>query len=281
MFNQKANCGKINEFLSGFSSLFVISSKPSESIEPCECPFNHPSEWFWDKALDAIRSVGHFYIDGKLFLDVSGDISSITSVDKKFFQSFPSKTSLPTQFLYNFSIVYACMCDNPRQRESVAVYRYMPFDSFHFLVAIISIDTLPITPFDTLRVQCSDRGTFMLPSLTADFTYKFLQEVFNMSFLSPFTEEVVDILPGRHVMGQHSPLTSCNKNVEDGFKYGAERIFACSAIIFKEYFVYIRPLTLGQVCLIEIYSMHVNNVFSFNTLIEGLLLVFTLLNFNF
>lgn len=44
-----------------------------------------------------------------------------------------------------------------------------------------------------------------------------------------------------------------------------------AAIIFKEYFVYIRPLTLGQVCLIEILFVHKFIFLSFNTLIEGLL----------
>lgn len=80
------------------------------------------------------------------------------------------------------------------------------------------------------------------------------------------------------VVGKHTPLTFADQKIQNSLEYGAQGIFTVSAIIFKEYFVYIRPLTLGPMCLIEADFMHTNLFSSTNTLIEGLvcLLLFNL-----
>ncbi len=74
--------------------------------------------------------------------------------------------------------------------------------------------------------------------------------------LSPLTEKFRDRLPFWEISGEHSLLASADQQIQDCLEYGAQGIFAVSAIIFKEYFVYIRPLTLGQMCLIEESYMH-------------------------
>ncbi len=61
-------------------------------------------------------------------------------------------------------------------------------------------------------------------------------------------------------------LATADQKIQDGLEYGAQGIFAAPAIIFKEYFVYIRPLTLGQMCLIEESYMHDKTFFLLTTL---------------
>nr|AGK84824.1 hypothetical protein metaSSY_00700 [uncultured bacterium BAC25G1] len=87
-----------------------------------------------------------------------------------------------------------------------------------------------------------------------------------MAVLSPLAKKLIDRLPFRKILGKHSPLASADQKIKDGLEYGAQGIFAVSAIIFKEYFVYIRPLTLGQMCLIEESYMHDNTFFLLSTL---------------
>lgn len=54
-------------------------------------------------------------------------------------------------------------------------------------------------------------------------------------------------------MREHTPLATTDKTEEYSCKQRAKRIFVMSVIISKEYIVYIRPLTLGQMCLIEVF----------------------------
>ena len=84
-------------------------------------------------------------------------------------------------------------------------------------------------------------------------------------------EVPIDRLPFWEIVRKHAPLATADQKIQDCLEYGAQGIFAVSAIIFKEFFVYIRPLTLGQMCLIEADFMHTNRLSSTNTLIEGLL----------
>ena len=169
-----------------------------------------------------------------------------------------------------FGIMSAGRINAPTKNESVSVNNNTSLDALYFFIGVKTIVALAVTPFDTLSVKCHDRWSYILFSTSADSHDSFFDEMFYPSILAPFAEKFVYGLPLGKVLGKHTPLATTNQQIQDCFKDGAEGIFAFATIIFKEYFVYIRSLTLGQMCLIEDFYMHNKSFFLLSTfLVEG------------
>lgn len=165
----------------------------------------------------------------------------------------------------------------PSKDEAVAVNHDVAFDTLYLFIGIETVIALAVAPFDTLCVQCSNCRAFVLPTFAPDSHDCLFYEMFDMTVFSPLAEKFIDRLPFRKIRGKHSPLAVTDQKIQDCLENGAQGIFAVSAIIFKEYFVYISPLTLGQMCLIEERYMHDKNSFLLTTL---WLRVFVSLMFN-
>ena len=105
-----------------------------------------------------------------------------------------------------------------------------PFDTLYFLIGIKAVVTLSVTPLDTLCVQCSDRGRLILISAFADSHYSLSYKIFYSSIFAPFAEKhIYGLLPGE-VPRQYPPLATADQQVQNGIKYGSERIFNVSSI---------------------------------------------------
>lgn len=243
MIKQQSERGKINHLLCGLIGDFVVSCKSTEAIQPGECPFHNPSKRFWSKAACPVWSGTDFYVDIEIPLDVIYQLASVSAADKTLFYRGPRVRYLLTNRMRNTGVI----------------------------VGIEPIVTLTVAPLDALGIKCHDRGCGGLLTFATYLHDEFFYTVIQISFCSPFMEIPIDRLPFGKVMRQHAPLATADQNIKDCLEYGAKGIFAVSAIIFKEYFVYIRPLPLGQMCLIEAEFMHTNRFSSTNTLIEGLL----------
>lgn len=155
--------------------------------------------------------------------------------------------------------------------RSTAILRFMPFT----FIGVETVVALTVAPLDALRVKCHNRRCGALSAFATYLHDEFFYTVTLIPFCPPLAEIPVHDLPFRKVVWKHTPLASADQKIQDGLEYGAQGIFTVSAIIFKEYFVYIRPLTLGQMCLIEADFMHTNLFSSTNTLIESLLCLLT------
>lgn len=271
MIKQQSERGKINHLLCGLIGDFVVSCKSTEAIQPGECPFHNPSKRFWSKAACPVWSGTDFYVDIEIPLDVIYQLASVSAVDKTLFYRGPRVRYLLTNRMRNTGVMYAGVAYASAENESVAVNSNITLYAFYFLVGIEPIVTLTVAPLDALGIKCHDRGCGGLLTFATYLHDEFFYTMIQISFCSPFMEVPIDRLPFGKVMRQHAPLATADQNIKDCLEYGAKRIFAVSAIIFKEYFVYIRPLTLGQMCLIEAEFMHTNRFSSTNTLIEGLL----------
>ena len=154
----------------------------------------------------------------------------------------------------------------PTEDETVAVNHDIALDSLDLFIGIKTVVTVTVAPFYALSVQCSDRRAFVLLAFSSDSHDCLFYEMFNMTVFSPLAEILIDRLPFRKILGKHSPLAAADQQIQNRLEYRAQRIFAVSAIIFKEHFVYIRPLTLGQMCLIEESYMHDKTFFLLTTL---------------
>lgn len=271
MINQQLERSKINHLLCGFIGDFIVSCKPTESIQPCECSFHHPSKRFWSESIRSVWSGTDFYIDIEVSLNILYKLASVSTVDKSFPDRRPCIGNLFTHRGCEPGIMYSGTADTSAEDESIAVNSNIAFDAFHLFVGVETVVALTVAPFDALGVKCHYRRCGGLPAFATYLHDEFFYAVTQISFRPPFMEVPIDRLPLRKIVRKHAPLASADQKIKDCLEYGAQGIFAVSEIIFKEYFVYIRPLTLGQMCLIEADSMHNNLFSSTNTLIEGLL----------
>ena len=266
MINQELDGRKIDHFLSGFLGLLIVSCEPSESVQPGECPFYDPSQRLGSKTFGSVWGVADFKFYHKVGLYLIRNLSAIPSVYENFLKCRPKERCLLAERIGKFGIMLSGIVNRSTENETIAVNHDIAFDSFDLLVGIKTVVALTVAPFDTLGIQCSDRRTFVLFAFLSDSHDCLFYEMFDMAVLSPLTEKLIDRLPFRKILGKHSPLAAADQQVQDCLEYGAQGIFTVPAIIFKEYFVYIRPLTLGQMCLIEESYMHDKTFFLLTTL---------------
>jgi hypothetical protein len=169
-----------------------------------------------------------------------------------------------------FGVMSASRINASAKNESVSVNNNTSLDALYFFIGIKPVVALAVAPFDTLSVKCPDRWSPILFSASADPHDSLFDEMFYPPILSPLAEEFIYGLPLGKVFWKHTPLATADQQIQDCFKDGAEGIFAFATIIFKEYFVYIGPLALSQVCLIEDFYMHNKFFFLLSTfLVEG------------
>ena len=261
MIKQELNSCKINHFLGGFIRLLVVSCESTETVEPCESTLYNPAERFRSKSFDSVGSIADFKLNVEIILYRVNNFSSVSSVSKNLLDGYPYIFGSAYKFVCELGIMDTCRVYTSSKDKAVAVHNdaaLYPFDAF---VRIETIVTLMVTPFDALSVKCSNRWDIRLFSFSPYLHYHLFNTEFYTPVLFPFREIPIYRLPFRKVFWQHPPLTPGDQNEENGLKDGAEGIFTVAAIIFKEYFVYIRPLTLGQMCLIEAYFMHINRFF--------------------
>ena len=266
MIYQDLDSRKINHFLSGFIGLLIVPCEPSESVKPCECPFHDPSQRLGCKTFGSVRGVANFKFNHKVGLYLIRNLSAIPSVHKYFLKCRPKERCLLAEWIGKFGVMLSGIVNRPAKDETIAVNHYIAFDSLDLLIGIETVVALAVAPFDTLGIQCSDRRTFVLSAFLSDSHDCLFYEMLDMTVLSPLTEKLIDRLPFRKIPGKHSPLATADQKIQNCLEYGAQGIFAAPAIIFKEYFVYIRPLTLGQMCLIEESYMHDKTFFLLTTL---------------
>lgn len=274
MIKQQFDRGKINHLLSEFSSDFVISCKSTESIQPDKSAFYNPAKRFGSKSTGSVRCGTYFYVDIEISLYILDKLASVSSVDKSFSYRRPRIGYLLSNGMSHTGIMYTCVAYASTRDKTVAVNRNVAFYALYLLVGIESIVTLTVAPLGALGIKCPDRRGGIL---IASFTYphnKFFYAAIQITLCSPFVKIPIDRLPLGKIVWEQEPLTATDQRIQDCLEYGMQGIFAVSAIIFKEYFVYIRPLNLGQMCLIEVDFMHTNRFPSTNTLIEGLLCPF-------
>ena len=263
MIYQELDSRKINHFLSGFIGLLIVSCEPSESIKPGECSFHDPSQRFWYKSFGSVGSIADFKLYHKVGLYQIRNLSAITSVHKNFLKCRPKERYLFAKWICKFGIMLSGIVDSTTEDETIAVNYNVSFDTLYLFIGIEPVVAMTVAPFDALRVQRPDRRAFVLFAFTSDSHDCLFYKMLDTAILSPLTEKLINRLPFRKILGEHSPLTTTDQQIQDCLEYGAQGIFAVSAIIFKEYFVYIRPLTLGQMCLIEECYMHDKTFFSF------------------
>lgn len=266
MIYQELDSRKINHFLSGFIGLLIVPCKPSESVKPCERSFHDPSQRLGSKTFGSVWGVADFKFYHKVGLYLIRNLSAIPSVHKNSLKCRPKERCLLAEWIGKFGIMLSGIVNCPTKDETIAVDHDIAFDSLDLLIGIETVVAVTVAPFNTLGIQCSDSRTFVLFAFLPDSHDCLFYEMFNMTVLSPLTEKLIDRLPFRKIPGEHSPLATADQQIKDCLEYGAQGIFAVSTIIFKEYFVYIRPLTLGQMCLIEESYMHDKTFFLLTTL---------------
>lgn len=266
MIYQELDSRKINHFLSGFISLLIVSCEQTESVKPGKCPFYDPSQGHGSKTFGSIESVADLKFYHKIGPYLICNLSAIPSVRKDSLKSRPEEVCLPAEWIGKFGIMPSGIINRPAKDEAIAVNHDITFDSLYLLIGIETVVALTVAPFDTLRVHRSGCRAFVLPPFASDPHDCLFHEMLDTAVLSPLVEKLIYRLPFRKIPGKHSPLAATDQKIQDCLEYGAQGIFAVSAIIFKEYFVYIRPLTLGQMCLIEESCMHDKIFFLLSTL---------------
>lgn len=270
MADQQFDGSEVNHFLGGFLSLLIISGESAESVEPCERPLDHPAERLRREAVDSVRGGADFDVDVQLVLYPVDQLAAVTAVHETFPDRWPGVVDLCAERLSKMGVVCRRAAHHAAEYKAVAVDGDVPLDALYFLVGVKSIGCQPVAPLDALGVKSHHRRSGTLSAFASDLHDEMPDAVLNAPGVAPAPEIPVYRVPSRKVMRKHPPLAAADQKIQHGLEHGAKGIFAASVIIFKEYFVYIGPLALGQMCLIEEFFMHDNISFSpFNTLAEG------------
>ena len=273
MIKQQFEGGKINHLLCGLLGDFIVSRKPTESIEPCESTFYHPSKRLGSESASSVGRGTDLDVDIEITLYILNELTAISAVGKSFSDRRPRIGELFTYRGCESGIMYAGTTDVSAEDEPVAVNSNIAFYAFHLFIGIETVVAPAVAPPDALGVRRHDRRCGRLLTLAAYPHDEFFYTMIQIAFHPPFVEVPGHGLPFGKIVRQHTPPAAADHNIHDCLEYGAQRIFAVSAIIFKEYSVYIRPLTLAQMSLIEVLLKH-NSIFSStNTLSEGLLCI--------
>lgn len=266
MIEQQFNGSKINHLFSGSSRYFVVSGESTKSVQPRESAFHHPSKRFWNESVRSLGSGTDLDVDIEITLYILNKLTAISAVDKSFPDRRPCLGNLFTYWRGKPGIMYSSTADVSAEDEPVTVNSNIAFYAFYLFIGIESVVALTVAPLYALGVKRHDRRCGGLLTLTAYLHDEFFYTMIQIAFRPPFVKVPIHGLPFGEVMGKHTPLAAADQKIQDGLEYGSQGIFAVSAIIFKEYFVYIRPLTLGQMCLIEESYMHDKTFFLLSTL---------------
>lgn len=257
---------EVNHLLGGSLRLLVVACEPAETIKPCESTFHNPSEGFWCEAVYPVGGGADFNVYIKVLLYLIYKIAAVSTVNKPFPYRGPRIRHLPTKGRREMRVMYLGTAYQSPKNESVTVDGNVTFDALYLFIGIEAVMTHTVAPFHTLCVKRHygrSRSLFPFASNSHD---EILYAMLYPSGMPPLSKIPVHCIPSGKVMRKHAPLATADEDVENCFKEGTQGIFAMSAIIFKEYFVYIRPLTLGQMCLIEEGYMHDNLFFLLTTL---------------
>lgn len=277
MVKHQFDRSKINHLFCGFNGNLVVSCESAEAVKPCKSALHYPSEWLGSKPVCSIGCRAYLNVDVEISFYILCQLASVTTVGETFPYGWPRVRNPLADRLGKSGIMDPGIAYHSPEYESVTVNCYIAFDALNFLIGIETVVTPPVTPFGALRVKCHHRRNRILLALLSYPHDEFLYAVIQVTLCSPFVEVPVYSLPFGEVMRKHAPLAAADEYIEHCFKERTEGIFAMSAIIFKEYFVYIRPLALGQMCLIEEDFMHDKICFLLTTL---WLRVFYVLMFN-
>ena len=86
MIKSQFEGGKINHLLCSLLGDFIVSCKPTESIQPYESTFHHPSKRFRSDSVCSVRSETELDVDIENTLYILNKLTAISAVDKSFAQ---------------------------------------------------------------------------------------------------------------------------------------------------------------------------------------------------
>lgn len=139
MIKQQFERGKINHLLCGLIRDFIVSCKPTESIQPGESTFHHLSKRFWSESVCSVGSGTHLDVDIEITLYILNKFTAITAVGKSFPDRRPCSGNLFTHRRCEPGIMYSGTANVPAEDEPVAVNSDVAFIPFTFLLASKSL----------------------------------------------------------------------------------------------------------------------------------------------
>ncbi len=148
MIKHQFERGKINHLLCGFIGDFIVSCKPTESIQPCECSFHHPSERFWRESVCSVGSGTDLDVDIEIALYILNKLTAISAVDKSFPDRRPRIGNLFTHRGCESGIMYPGTADVSAEDKAVAVNSNIAF--YAFLLASNFMHTNRLSSTNTL-----------------------------------------------------------------------------------------------------------------------------------
>lgn len=177
-------------------------------------------------------------------------LTTVAPVGENFLEWETDITGVTDRLVHQLGIMFVRGVNCPAQNKSVLVNNNANFYSLDLFVPIETIVTRTVAPFHTLGIQYAHGREFQLVAFLAYPHDCLFNLMFNMSVLPLFAEVFVNGLPFGKFHWEHPSLASADKQIEDSLKNLTQGIFSVTTIIFKEYFVNIRPLTHGLLCLI-------------------------------
>lgn len=144
MIKQQFERGKINHLLCGLIRDFIVSRKPTESIQLGESTFHHPPKRFWSESVCSVGSGTHLNVDIEITLYILNKLTAISLVDKSFPDRRPCIGNLFTHRRCEPGIMYSATADVRAEDEPVAVNSDVAFYTFHLLVGIETIVALTV-----------------------------------------------------------------------------------------------------------------------------------------
>ena len=175
MIKQQFERGKINHLICGLIRDFIVSCKPTESIQPGKSTFNHPSKRFWRESICPVWSGAD--LDIEITLYILNKFPTVSAVDKSFSNRRPC--------------MYSRAADMSAKDEAVAGDSNIAFYAFYLFVGIETVVALTVAPHDALGVMCHHRRRGGLPAFATNLHDELFDTMIQIPFQPPLAEIAV------------------------------------------------------------------------------------------
>src|ERR1700739_2350945 len=122
------------------------------------------------------------------------------------------------------------------------------------LARIVAAHSRPLRCFDALAVHCSRCGMFVATGLVTNLSTKRVMNALPCPIIAKLLKVRIHALPAGIVLGQHAPLASCDRQVQDRVQDGphAQRSRASSWFGSWDQIFDTIPLSVSQIGWIDL-----------------------------
>ncbi len=260
--DHQASHGKVDEGFATLRKRFIILAEPATLGNPSEGPFDHPAPGQDNKAFLVIAAQHWAQTEAAMQDDPFQQATAIGAIDPDEPQLFTGTRHALEQLSGAFRIRKGGSSHNDDQEEAHGIDQDMALATFDMLACIVAAFTRPLRGLDALAVHRSSRGVLMTTSTLAYLSTKRVMHALPRAIIAKLVKVRRDALPAGIVLGQHAPLISCHRQVQERVQNGphTQRPGASSCFSRWDQIFDTIPLSISQIGWVCLVGFHLPSI---------------------